>query len=158
MKIEKLFDTLLADPACAAELDIPGISEQREAFRVKNGWEECSEADMALVEYTNEVHKLAFVAGFKLKAPADMSDVWAEASNTLDDVQGQLACCIAIALALYENLEEAHSRNTDLAAALLNDLNRLAKDTGLKHDALCRAAEWKRKDAAAAWKRGDTEK
>ena len=147
MKIEKLFDTLLADPACAAELDIPGISEQREAFRVKNGWEECSDADTALVEYTNEVHKLAFVAGFNLKAPADMSDVWDEASTTLDDVQGQLACCIAIALALYENLEEAHSRNTDLAAALLNDLNRLADDTRLKHNALCQAAAWKRGDA-----------
>ena len=147
MKIEKLFDTLLADPACAAELDIPGISEQREAFRVKNGWEECSDADMALVEYTNEVHKLAFVAGFKLKAPADMSDVWDEASTTLDDVQGQLACCIAIALALYENLEEAHSRNTDLAAALLNDLNRLADDTRLKHNALCQAAVWKKNEA-----------
>ena len=149
MKIEKLFDTLLADPACAAELDIPGISKQREAFRVKNGWEECGDADMVLVEYTNEVHKLAFVAGFNLKAPADMSDVWDEASTTLDDVQGQLACCIAIALALYENLEEAHSRNTDLAAALLNDLNRLADDTRLKHNALCQAA---------AWKRGDVEK
>lgn len=147
MKIEETFDKMLGYGGFEEELGCDAVDAVREAFRERLGWRDGSKEDEALVEYTNEVHKHAFAAGVRFKDPVDMGDVWAEASTTLDDVQGRLACCIAIAEALYENLEEVHSGNTNLAAALLNDLNRLAKDTGLKHDALCLAASWKKNEA-----------
>ena len=147
MKIEETFDKMLGYCGFEEELGCDAVDAVREAYRERLGWRDGSKEDEALVEYTNEVHKHAFAAGVRFKDPVDMGDIWAEASTTLDDVQGQLACCIAIAEALYENLEEAHSGNTNLAAALLNDLNRLANDTGLKHNALCQAAAWKRGDA-----------
>ena len=77
----------------------------------------------------------------KSNAKPDMSPVWNDASELLDDIEGGLACCIAIANALHNELEDLENPYTDLAAALLLDLNRLSKDTTQRHSAECMAAK-----------------
>lgn len=121
-------------------------TKHREAladFRKKYGAEAYSDLETIL---TNR-HKDTFAHGYIAASKQDMRPLWDDAGRLLDDIEGELSGCLAIANELHTDLEEEHSQYTDLAYALWSSLHHLAKDVSFRHNAECRAAKMIRENS-----------